>query len=270
MDERQYLDGFRAAFVHNKIRMALRNLGASAQGSFKPHVFNQAANRFAFGVAENASARRQAQRLRDAPALLRFLHSATNLLLAAFRRRNFAFKHDLIEGNGCFAIVPLDIPRSISTKALPGPQRGDRDNTRPQELSARTGIHTNGTTHRARNAHGEFQIRTTKKCGLSNSLRKPQPRPEREHARLGVEYALRKTSAQGNNRAVKTSIGNEQIGTFAEHRPRNAELAACIARKSERTKVVRLDKEGRGAADSYGGMSAQRLVFEHKARKLVA
>lgn len=44
MDERQYLDGFRAALVHNKIRMALRNLGASAQGSFKPHVFNQAAN----------------------------------------------------------------------------------------------------------------------------------------------------------------------------------------------------------------------------------
>ena len=45
MDERQYLDGFRAALVHNKIRMALRNLGASAQGSFKPHVFNQTAYR---------------------------------------------------------------------------------------------------------------------------------------------------------------------------------------------------------------------------------
>ena len=87
-----------------KFALALRNLGTSAQGSFKPHVFNQSANRFAFGVAENASARRQAQRLRDAPALLRFLHSATNLLLAAFSRRNFAFKHDLIEGNGRFAL----------------------------------------------------------------------------------------------------------------------------------------------------------------------
>ena len=44
---------------------------------------------------------------------------------------------------------------------------------------------------------------------------------------------------------------------------------ASHAKVSERRSSASI-KEGRGAADSYGGMSAQRLVFEHKARKLVA